>query len=272
MEAAIPTPVRATGDLDVYIDPSLASVVRRKLLAAGWKGEIDGVLPATHHLAPVSFQGIPVEIHTRIMPAFWGLPESEMLACVRPVPGAEPFATLDPEGFLLHAIVHVSTHLFAQGMKTAWDILWVVEQFQHLDWERLARWVAVLRVPRGFWTPLRVLQQELAIPLPQAFLRYAPNDARQCKLDMIARHRLFQTIEGPEELNPLSRNALFFLLHDSWFSRARYVTSWLSGRAAKTQGDARRIVGSRDIKVLQQSLRQALAHWRQYRRALARES
>lgn len=271
-QAVSQIPVRATGDLDVYIEPSLAPIVRQKLLDAGWKGEVDGVLPATHHLAPVSFQGIPLEIHTRIMPAFWGLPESELLARVRKVPGGGSFATLDPEGFLLHAVVHVSTHLFAQGMKTAWDMLWIIEQFQHLDWERLARWVKALRVPRGFWTPLRVLQQELEIPLPQALLRHTPDDARQRRLDVIARHRLFQTIEGPEELNPVSRNAIFFLLHDSWMDRTRYVFSWLQGRATKAQGDARQVVGSRDMKVLQQNLRQALAHWRQYRQALARES
>jgi hypothetical protein len=264
-------PVRATGDLDVYIEPSLAPIVRKKLLDAGWKGEVHGVLPATHHLAPVSFHGIPLEIHTRIMPAFWGLPESELLAHVRKIPEMDTFATLDPEGFLLHSVVHVSTHLFAQGMKTAWDTLWVMEQDQQLDWARLARWVDALRVPRGFWTPLHVLSQELDIPLPQELLHSMPNDARQRRLEVIARHRLFQTIEGPEELNPVSRNAIFFLLHDSWMDRARYVVSWLQGRATKSQGDAKQVVGSRDVKVLRQSVRQALAHWRQYRQALAHE-
>jgi hypothetical protein len=271
-EAVMAIPARATGDLDVYIDPTLASVVRKKLLDAGWQGAVEGALPATHHLAAVSFQGIPLEIHTRIMPAFWGLPEVDLLDRVQKIAGAESFAILDPEGFFLHAVVHVSTHLFAQGMKTAWDIFWLLEQSPRLDWERLAQWANTLRAPRGFWTPLRVLQQELEIPLPAAFLRHAPHDIRQRKLDMIARHRLFQTIEGPEELNPISRNALFLFLHDSWLSRARYVTSWFSGRATKAQGDARQVVGARDLKVLRQSMRQALMHWRQYRRALTQES
>jgi hypothetical protein len=269
MESHAPT--RATGDLDVYVEPALAPVVRRKLLETGWKGEIDGMLPATHHLALVSWQGIPLEIHTRIMPAFWGLPEEDMLAHAQPVPGMPSFATLDPEGFLLHAGVHVSTHLFSQGLKTAWDILWVLERWRELDEERLARWVSALRVPRGFWTPVRVLCQELDIPFLPALLQLAPNDVQQRKLEVIARHRLFQEIAGPEALNPISRNAIFLLLHDSWMGRARYLTAWLKGRAIKARGDVRRMATTNDANVVRQSLRQALVHWRQYRRAVARE-
>ncbi|MGE0680973.1 MAG: nucleotidyltransferase family protein [Candidatus Binatia bacterium] len=263
--------VRAAGDLDVYIDPAIAADVRRRLLAAGWQGETDGMLPATHHLAPVMFQGVALEIHTRIMPAFWGLPETDMLAHARPVPGMEPFATLDPEGFLLHTGIHVSTHLFALGLKTAWDILWVLERCDEIDWERLARWVKMLRVPRGFWTPVRVLCRELDLAMPQEFLRRSPADAHQRRLDVIARHRLFHIFDGPEALNPVSRIAIFLLLHDSWLGRARYLASWCRGRTVKAQGDMRRVATGNDLTVLKQSLREVLLHWRQYRRALARD-
>jgi pyruvate-formate lyase-activating enzyme len=270
-EADASSLVRAAGDLDVYIDPTIASDVRRRLLVAGWQGETDGMLPATHHLAPVTFQGVTLEIHTRIMPAFWGLPEADMLAHARPVPGMEPFAALDPEGFLLHAGVHVSTHLFSLGLKTAWDILWVLERFPTIDWERLARWVETLRAPRGFWTPVRVLCRELSLAVPQKFLQRSPADARQRRLDVIARHRLFHIFDGPEALNPVSRNAIFLFLHDSWFGRARYLASWCKGRTVKAQGDMRRVATGNDLTVLKQSLREALLHWRQYRRALARD-
>lgn len=263
--------LRAAGDLDVYVDPAIASEVRRRLLETGWQGETDGRLPATHHLAPVTFQGVALEIHTRIMPAFWGLPEKDMLTHVHPAPGMEPFATLDPEGFLLHTGVHVSTHLFSLGLKTAWDILWVLERFPIIEWERLARWVEALRAPRGFWTPLRVLCRELDLTLPQEFLQRSPSDAHQRRLDVIARHRLFHVFDGPAVLNPVSRNAVFLLLHDSWLGRAHYLASWCRGRTAKAQGDMRRVATGNDLAVLRRSLREALLHWRHYRRALARD-
>jgi hypothetical protein len=270
MEEENATPMRAAGDLDVYVEPALAPLVRGKLLERGWGGEVDGLLPASHHLAPVTFQGIPLEIHTRIMPAFWGLPEKDLLGSTRPVRGLDPFLTLDPEGFLLHTMMHASTHLFSQGLKTAWDLLWVLDRFAPLDWERLARWVSMTRVPRGFWVPFRVLCQDLEIPVPEEFLRYAPADTRQCNLEVIARRRLFQELEGSAALNPFSRNAVFFLLHDSWLSRARYLISWFEGQKIKSQGNLQRTVSDLAFTHTVAQLRQALAHWRQYRRALAR--
>src|SRR5205823_4194268 len=62
------SPRRATGDIDLYVAPPLAPVLRRKLLETGFGGAVDAPRTAPHHLAPVTFQGIPVEIHTRIMP------------------------------------------------------------------------------------------------------------------------------------------------------------------------------------------------------------
>jgi hypothetical protein len=40
----------------------------------------------------------------------------------------DPLYTLDPEGFLLHAGMHASAHLFAYGLKTVWDLLWALFQ------------------------------------------------------------------------------------------------------------------------------------------------
>jgi hypothetical protein len=231
---------------------------------------MDAARSAPHHLAPVSFQGIPVEIHTRVMPAFWGLPEQELLAQARRVDGADSLFTLDPEGFLLHAGMHATTHLFSYGLKTAWDLHWVLRRFHELDWARLAGWVRMSRLPRGFWVPVRVLCQELEIPIPQEFLSWAPVDQRQRHLETIARHRLFAAREGPFELNPFSKTAVFLLLHDSWLGALRYLTMLCGREATEARHSARRNLPSPALSQLARQLREALFHWQQYRRALAR--
>jgi hypothetical protein len=147
----------------------------------------------------------------------------------------------------------------------------MLERFREIDWQRLARWAQALRIPRGFWTLVQVLCRELDLVVPQEFLQRAPMDTQQRRLEVIARHRLFHVFDGPEALNPVSRNAIFLLLHDSWIDRARYLAAWGKGRTVKAQGDVRRIATGGDLRILQQSLREALLHWRQYRRALERE-
>ena len=264
------SPIRATGDIDLYVDPPLAPVLRGRLLDVGFSGAVDAARSAPHHLAPVTFQGLPVEIHTAIMPACWGLPEQEMLAHARPVDGMDPLDTLDPEGFLLHAGMHASTHLFTHGLKTAWDLRWVLKRFEELDWDRLTSWVQASRMPRGFWVPVRVLCRELEIPIPLEFLARAPVDRRQRKLETIARARLFSAMEGVFDLNPFSKTGVFLLLHDSWRGWGRYLASLVGREAAEARRSARHNVPAQAFPRLPQQFRQAWFHWQQYRRALAR--
>jgi len=264
-------PLRATGDVDIHVDAPLASVLRRKLLEKGFTGVAGAPRSAPHHLAPISFQGIPVEIHERIMPSFWGLPEQDMLAHARAVDGENLFA-LDGEGLLLHAGIHASTHLFAYGLKTAWDILWVLQHFPDLDWDRLVHWVGSCRLARGFWVPVRVLSHELEIPFPNEFLRRAPADRLQQKLEMVARHRLFNAMEGAFDLNPITKNGVFLLLHDSWIGGAQYLLSLAGGNAAEARHTAQSAVASQSFTQLPRQCREAIFHWRSYRRALANQA
>jgi hypothetical protein len=115
----------------------------------GFQGVPDARPTSTHHLAPVTRQGIAVEVHTRLVAPYWGLPESEMLARVRPLASLGSIDTLDPEGLLLHAIVHCSQHCFSHGLRAAWDVLAIVRDRPALDWDRLARWVSGMRAPRA---------------------------------------------------------------------------------------------------------------------------
>jgi hypothetical protein len=245
--------------------------LRRSLIAAhGFAHYIDGddIRTAPHHLAPVIFRGVAIEIHERIMPSFWGLPEREMLAQKRAVDGMAPLYTLSPEGLVLHAGIHASSHLFSNGLKTAWDLLWVHRRFPELDWDRVAGWIQASRLPRSFWAPVRSLAEELSLPLSAEFLRCAPNDRRQAKLETIARHRLFSSGEGPYDLNPLTKTAVFLALHDSILGRMQYLLGLLSPRASASRGSAERHHPSQSPKYIRRLLREARIEWRRYQRSL----
>jgi Uncharacterised nucleotidyltransferase len=266
-ELGSPVPPRATGDLDVYVGPEHGPALRQRLLELGFAGAPGARPTSTHHLAPVALRGILVEIHTRITAPHWGLPEAEMLARARPLAAADGIDTLDPEGLLLHAMVHCSQHCFSHGLRAAWDVLAVLRMAPDPDWDRLARWIARMRAPRGFWVPTAVLSRELGLPVPADFLRAAPRDGLERRLEAVAERRLFRVAERVGELDALSRNALLLLLHGSFGARARYLLAmsrWAlvrPGRVSDRPSPAPSGAGG---------LRQAWRHLRQYRHAVAR--
>ena len=262
---------RSTGDIDIYVAPAVAQVLRRKLLDQGFEGSPDAPRSGPHHLGEVYYRGIPVEIHTRVMPTYWGLPETAMLEHAQPIKqaGFEQLQTLDGEGMFLHAAVHATAHLFSYGLKTAWDLRWVVETFSSLDWDRIAQWVSRSRIPRAFWVPVRTLCDELPLPVPFDFLSRAPLDQRQRKLELIARHRLFSVHEGSLELNPFSKNGTILLMHDSQLGRLRYLMSLLGKHARESRKRSAQVRSKEGATGLLQQLKQAKKHWNQFRRAAA---
>ena len=266
-EEADPVSPRATGDIDVYVGPDHGPVLRRRLLELGFRGVRDARPTSTHHLAPVTLQGILVEVHTRIAAPHWGLPETEMLGRARPLAGAEGLDTLDPEGLLLHSVVHCAQHCFSHGLRAAWDVLAILRSRPDLDWPRLSRWVAGMGASRGFWVPAAVLSRELGLPMPPEFLRAAPRDGLERNLETLAGRRLFRAAERVDELDPVSRNAVLFLLHGSFGARARYLGSLCRWAVARPGRQGRR-TGPAGSAV--ESLRQAWRHFRQYRGAVAR--
>jgi hypothetical protein len=244
--------------------------LRRHLLAAGFKGEAAAANTAAHHLAPVSWRGVPVEIHTRIMPACWGLPEAQMLAHSRRLPGphGSTLHTLDPTGMVLHALVHSATHQFGFGSKTGWDIAHLLrDPDEGVDWERLSRWVKACRVPRAFWVPARVLSATLELPIPAAVLEQAPQDRRQRQLELIAGRLLFGRPEPAFSMNPLVGTALVLLLHDGLPRRLRYLGWLLGAEASEARSSAWHQAPNQRLDALPRHLRQALVHYRQFRQA-----
>jgi hypothetical protein len=260
-------PPRATGDVDVYVRPEQAPALRRGLLELGFRGDPDARPTSPHHLAAVVLQGIAVEIHTRVVAPFWGLPEAEMLRRAQPLEWAEGFDTLDAEGLLLHALVHCSQGCFSHGLRAAWDVLAILRGDPAIDWDRLARWVRGMRAPRGFWVPAAVLARELDLPLPADFLREVPRDALERNLETVTERRIFRVAERTGELDPLSRNALLLLLHDSAGARLRYLGALGRWGALRPRG---RSTPRRSVAADAGPLRRAWRHLRQYRRAVKR--
>ena len=266
-EIGDPVPPRATGDIDVYVGPEHGPALRRRLLELGFRGAPDARPTSTHHLAGVTRQGIVIEIHTGITAPHWGLPEMEMLERTRPLASCDRLDTLDPEGLLLHAVVHCSQHCYSHGLRAAWDVLAILRSAPDLDWDRIARWVRGMRAPRGFWVPAAVLSRELGLPLPPEFLREVPRDALQRNLETMAGRRLFRAAERVDELDPITRTGMMLLLHDSVAARARYlgaVSRWALRRPGRKPAPA----GASHPRA--GGLRQAWRHFRQYRRAVAR--
>ena len=265
-------PRRAAGDIDIWVDPADALRFRDALLAAGFKGERVAERTGPHHLAPVKMNGVMVEIHTRIMPAFWGLPESAMLERAVRVEGLPSISTLDLEGMILHALTHSSAHIYSHGIRAAWDVAWLRERYPALDVARLLSWVDELAMPRSFWVPARALAKSL-VALPPELMGHAPSDERQRRLERVADFRFYTAVEGAFDLNPISKNGFFILMHDSAYGRVRHVASLFGRDERESRRSAAQRAKQRDIaegrSVLAVQLREGMTHWKQFQKAIS---
>jgi len=121
-------------------------------------------------------------------------------------------------------------------------------------------------MPRGFWAPVRVLAEDLGLPVPPTFLRHAPTGSGARRAELVARRRLFRATEGIFDLDVLTKAGFMLLLNDGWIGRFRYLRSVVGwrGRRPATWGAA--VARARQASVLRQAWRQ----YRRYRRAVAR--
>src|SRR5690606_37488555 len=69
---------RATSDIDVLVGPAIGPTLRARLIERRALGGAGTGHDTYHHPGPVKGQGVMVEIHTRLMAGFWGLPERQM--------------------------------------------------------------------------------------------------------------------------------------------------------------------------------------------------
>lgn len=199
---------RTTGDIDLWLPPASAQKLHHFLQQEnGW--EPQGVA-ARHHLIPLVRRGVILEIHTALMPKFWGLPDALTAGTI---PTSLPnLRALRPEAFLIHTAVHCTKHGFTQAFKSAWDVRWALHQ--GLDFPLLESLVRELRLPAAFWTPILTFQH-LGLQLDPAFLRQAPSHFRQKWLNRLALTQLLAPVEHAAERNPFLRVPLYGLLHDN---------------------------------------------------------
>nr|MDP9179155.1 nucleotidyltransferase family protein [Gemmatimonadota bacterium] len=258
-------PRRAPGDIDILVSGGTAGVLRKRLLERGWTGEKDARRTGPHHLAPVSFSGLSAEIHTRIMPGFWQLPEREMLAHSLPAPGFRCLSTLDIEGMVLHTLMHCAAHLFGLGLKAAWDVAWLVERAPALDVDRLRDWADRCAMPAGYYLPAKVIRTALDVPIPSKLLAGAPHAPRFAALERVIGRRMFIAMEGAYELNPFTTHGIFLMLHNTWRGRALHLASLFGRDERESRFEASAHFAAR-AQPLAAQIRESAAHWRSYRK------
>jgi hypothetical protein len=262
---------RSAGDIDILVPSQFAIEFRSALFARGFTGDADSSRTGPHHLAPIFFRGIPVEIHTRVMPRLWKLPEKEMLEHTVKLNAFPALETLDAEGMLLHTLVHSSAHLYSRGLKASWDVEWLSQFSSQIDWNRVVRWAQSCAMPSAFFVPATVMSREMNLPSLEGVSFAQPTSRRARALERIASARLFMAREGAFEMNPITRNAFQLLLHDRWRDRLDYVRT-VTGR---DESESRRNSARRQKKSEQTPSRliaEALGHFRAYRRATLEEA
>lgn len=257
-------PRRGFGDIDILVSDGRAEALRERLLQRGWSGSADARRTGPHHLAPVFLHGLPVEIHTRIMPWFWRLPERDMLSHARPAPNFQCLSTLDTEGMMLHALMHCAAHLFGCGLKAAWDVAWLLESEPHLDTDRIRSWADRCAMPAGFYLPAKIVRDALDVAIPPQLLRGVPDEPRFGPLERLVRLRLFLAMEGAYELNPFTTHGIFLMLHRSWRGRALHVASLFARHERESRAEA--AASFRGGRMLSAQIRESAASWKKYRR------
>jgi hypothetical protein len=218
------TPGRNGLDIDIVVPADAARNLRTRLIRRGAEADADARRTAPHHLAPVVVLGIPLEIHTRIMPSWWALPETELLSHLWQPPDSS-LATLDAEGMLVHTLMHSASHLFGCGLKAAWDVAWILDRHETIDYDRVVKWADRCAMSAGFWLPARILKDSLDLPLPERLFQHAADEEKYDLLQHFLRQRMFVAMEGTSELNPFSKHALLMLLHSTWRGRLLHVSS-----------------------------------------------
>jgi hypothetical protein len=255
---------RSTADIDLLVDPAVGPALRNQLIDRGFEEGSGRGHDTYHHLEPISFQGVTVEIHTRLMARFWGLPERELLTDRLPVSEWPSLDTMGAEALAFHAVVHTSSSFYSYGLKAAWDLRVLAEAYPELDWARLARWARTLPAPRAFWVPMGLLARELNVGVPETLLRLAPPDGGGRRLERVAAERLFRATDAFADLDAATKAGMMLLMHHSLKGKAHYVAAklWWRGSRPATWGDAIRRARRADL------VRQAWRNFRRYRRSV----
>src|SRR5690606_2367121 len=173
---------------------------------------------------------------------------------------------------LLHGVLHSATHLFANGVKTAWDLADIIEWFPDLDGKKIARWVRHSPMQSGFWAVLQTLTRELQLDTPKVLLRQVPRDKRQQQLQIITRNRLFGAREGVQELNPLTKNALFLMMSGTPRQQLQYLgVFFFSPQVRESRRSAFQSSSGTSWNDFQSMARESYGQWQNFRSILKKK-
>ena len=256
-------PRRSAGDIDLVVPGEAARALRDRLLELGWQGDRDARASGPHHLPVVTMNGAALEIHTRIMPRMWALPETEMLRRAESISGFASLKTLSPEGMILHSLVHCTAHLFDGGLKAAWEIEWLRERYPQIDWNLIGDWADESALPMAFYVPARVLRTTLGLSIPSVVLGRAPHSPRFAALERLVRSRMFATFHNPQDVNPFTKNGVFFAMQTKWRSRLMQPVFLFDGASAEARGTGYAALSARRGRSVPQVLMQQLRESRQ---------
>lgn len=230
------TALRSGCDIDVYFAPDVAARVHAQLVERGFVAAHDeskGEAARRHQLPALVRGAVWIEIHQTLLAPRCGAPDRAMLRKTRRLSGAlDGLRVLGPEAMLLYNMLHCSKHNWIHGLKAAYDAQWILRHFPDLNWNWLARLVARTGLRRGFWVPFVLLTRELELPVPAWFLKLAPSDARQRKLERLAEPILFSATNAWFSEKGLIYHATFLLQSDRWLFRARYLLRIARGKSA----------------------------------------
>jgi hypothetical protein len=158
--------------------------------------------------------------------------------------------------------------VFSHGLRAVWDVVWLMERFSSVDAALLRKWAKQLAMPRSFWVPAHTVSKGFGL-FPEELMKAVPRDDRQSRLERVADLRMFSAIENAFEINPISKNGFFLLLHDSSFGRARHVASLFRPEERESRRSAAKMLKNADTagnhSLLSLQLREGMTHWKQFR-------
>jgi hypothetical protein len=164
-----------------------------------------------------------LEIHWRIIdPCFaFALPEEELWERKVPVMlGSDAVETLGPEDQLLFLCVHGAKH-FWSSLKLVCDVAELVNRRTDLDWRALARAASHHGGERMLHLGLRLADDLVGAPLPEAVRASIRADRTVDRLEAEARE--FLSMETPEQLSVSRMTAFHLRLFPTLAARARYL-------------------------------------------------
>jgi hypothetical protein len=168
---------------------------------------------------------------------------------------------------MLHALMHCASHVFGCGLKSAWDVAWLMERQPEIDVERLRDWVDRCAMPSGFYLPAAVIRHVLDVPVPSSLLGMEHRTSRFEALERVLRQRMFIAMEDTSELNPITKHGMFMLLHTTWSGRILHMSSLFGKHEREARVAARKSSGP--LREFSLQLRESALQLKGFRKTLA---